>query len=198
TMTLNSLGAASSSGTNIDNGGLRYDPASTGSATFNPAITLTGTSGIHVENAANTLTMASVISGSGFGVTKTGAGNMILNAANTYSGTTTITGGTLTLASTGSIANSSTIHVQSGATYNVSAVSGYSVGASQTIKGSGTVVGAMTVAGTVAPGTAAGTLTANGAVTMQNSSVFAWDLNNPSPGVGAQNTGNSDSAGLQD
>src|SRR5262249_10563531 len=66
------------------------------------------------------------------------------------------------------------------------------------IKGNGTVVGPMSISGTVAPGASAGTLTANGAVTMQNSSVYSWELNNSAPAVGAQNTGNSESAGLQD
>jgi autotransporter-associated beta strand protein len=51
-----------------------------------------------VTISSNTLTIGGVISGATFGLTKTGAGTLTLtNTGNTYSGTTIITGGTLTL-----------------------------------------------------------------------------------------------------
>lgn len=98
-LNLGSLGVAAGSVANISNGGLRFDPSATGSATFNPAIGLTADAGIHVETAANTLSVPGVVSG-GFGVTKTGAGTLVYagTAANTYTGTTTVSAGTLALA----------------------------------------------------------------------------------------------------
>jgi autotransporter-associated beta strand protein len=47
---------------------------------------------------AGALNLGGVISGSNFGITKSGAGNLILRAANTYTGPTIIDGGTLTYA----------------------------------------------------------------------------------------------------
>jgi fibronectin-binding autotransporter adhesin len=57
---------------------------------------LGGTGVFQVDTAATTLTLSGVIDGSG-GLTKTGAGTLSLNALNTYSGDTTINGGTLLL-----------------------------------------------------------------------------------------------------
>lgn len=58
------------------------------------------------------------------GLTKQGAGTLTLTGANTYSGDTNIQAGTLGLSGSGSIANSPTINVESGATLNVSGVTG--------------------------------------------------------------------------
>jgi len=54
----------------------------------------TGSPVIQVNNQSATI---SAILGGTAGFTKTGAGNLILTAANTYTGTTTVSGGTLTL-----------------------------------------------------------------------------------------------------
>src|SRR5258705_7527762 len=61
---------------------------------------------------------------------KTNSGRWTLSAANIYNGNTTIGGGTLALAGSGSINSSPTIDVQSGAVFDVTAVSGgYVLGA---------------------------------------------------------------------
>lgn len=111
-------------------------------------------------------------------VTKEGSGTQTLTGVNTYSGNTTISAGAIALSGGASIANSPTINVAGGATFDVSAVSGgYTLGASQTLKGSGTITGAATLGGTVAPGNSIGTLTFSTAPTLNGTLVM--ELNAP-------------------
>jgi len=58
------------------------------------------------------------------GLTKTSAGKLTLSGANTYTGNTTINGGTLAVSGGGSIATSTNIIVNAGTTFDVSSVSG--------------------------------------------------------------------------
>ena len=86
-----------------------------------PTITLLGGSATNGKGAAAgaataTATIGAITSG---GMTFKGSGTTTLTAANTYTGSTTISSGTLTLASTGSLA-STTFSIASGATYDVS------------------------------------------------------------------------------
>ena len=64
-------------------------------------------------NAGSTSSIGNVISG-GFGLTKAGAGNLTLTGLNTYTGTTTISAGTLTVA-TGASMSSGALSVATGA-----------------------------------------------------------------------------------
>jgi fibronectin-binding autotransporter adhesin len=99
-------------------------------------------------------------------ITKVGTGTLTLaatGAKNTYTGATRVSEGTLALATGGSIAKTSTITVDSGATFDVSAVSGYTLGfvsggsgAAQTLEGSGTIKGSTAIGSTY------GTLLAGG------------------------------------
>ncbi|MBB5036635.1 autotransporter-associated beta strand repeat-containing protein [Prosthecobacter dejongeii] len=101
---------------------------------------------------------SSVVS-SGGGIVKTGNGILALNAANTYTGNTTINEGSVRLGASASVDNSPIISVASGATFDVVAVTGgYSVKSSQLLQGGGSVAGATTIAsgGTLAPGTVGG------------------------------------------
>jgi autotransporter-associated beta strand protein len=89
----------------------------------NGAVTITNSPTVTVQNANAALTVGGVISGTGFGLTKAGAGTLRLNATNTYNMATTVTGGTL--GGTGSVAGA--LVVSSG-TLSPGAVSGISPG----------------------------------------------------------------------
>jgi autotransporter-associated beta strand protein len=93
------------------------------------------------------------------GVTKKGTGTFILNHTNTYTGVTSVEGGTLVLGVNNTLLPDNTVLVSSNAVLNVNNTSQALAG----IGGSGTVSGnsGLTVTGTVAPGDAGsfGTLT---------------------------------------
>ncbi len=116
------------------------------------------------------------------GLTKSGAGTMTLTGVNTYTGVTNLANGTLALGVGGSIANSSTIDVKSGATLDATAQSGWSLATGQTLKGTGTVnVGAantFTVGGgaTLSPGASPGTLAVTGTLSFASLSTFSAEI----------------------
>jgi autotransporter-associated beta strand protein len=83
---------------------------------------------------------------------KAGTGNWTLSGANSYTGTTSITNGTLALGPSGSISGTSSIDISAAATFDVNALpGGFTLGGAQTIAGGAGVV----------PGTIAGTLIAD-------------------------------------
>ncbi len=97
-------------------------------------------------------------------LTKTGAGTMLLTAANTYTGTTTINGGTLSLSTTttSNIASTSVITIGPSGTLNLTGVTGaggFALAGTQTLTNNGTVTGNVT---------AGGTTTINGTGTFSN------------------------------
>ena len=90
--------------------------------------------GTVIFDQSTTGTYAGVISGTG-SVTKINPGTLNLSNANTYTGATTVSVGTVALTGSGSIASSS-LTVASGAIFDISAVSGATV---QGLSGAGTV-----------------------------------------------------------
>lgn len=132
----------------------------TGSVTMNATRTVTTTS--------STLTIGGAIGGSGFGLTKAGAGTLVLGGASTYTGTTTVNAGTLLV--NGSTASSSAVAVNGGK-----------------LGGSGAIGGSVTVnsGGTLAPGSSIQSL-ASGSLAFNNGSTFGYEVDSGVlPSVGA-------------
>jgi autotransporter-associated beta strand protein len=91
-----------------------------------------------VDTNGNTVTFASGFGASGSGaLTKIGTGTLNLNAANTYTGTTSVSAGTLALhaASGAALANTSAVVVASGATVSLGAASQINSAATLTLNG---------------------------------------------------------------
>jgi autotransporter-associated beta strand protein len=109
----------------------------------NSAVSLTGN--LTITN-IQAIRMGGGISGGAYTLTKQGAGNLVLAAANSYSGQTLVTAGTLALDSAGSVPNSPLIRVDAGAALDVTAKpASYTLPAGQTIQMDGAAVGNLTV-----------------------------------------------------
>ena len=112
-----------------------------------------------------------------FNLLVTGAGTFTLSGINTYTGYTSVTGGTLALASaSNNIAASPIIDVETGATLDVSSVTGGCVlGSGQTLTGVGGIKGAITISGHHQPGLG-GTETFASGVTFAATAHEVWQL----------------------
>ncbi|HZT21837.1 MAG TPA: autotransporter-associated beta strand repeat-containing protein [Verrucomicrobiae bacterium] len=108
-----------------------------------------------VFNRYDNITVNNLISGNG-SLTQAGSGVLTLTAANTYSGATFITAGTLALTNAGSIASSTNINLANGAMLDVSGTtaSSMTLGNGKMLSGDGQVNGNFIVAAgaTLAPG----------------------------------------------
>ena len=99
-------------------------------------------SGTFNFNSSAAQTLSGIISGSG-SLNLNSSGVLTLTAANTYSGATIISAGTLALGSAGSISNSPTIAIGAGATYDVLAISSYTLSGSTSLIATGSGVSAI-------------------------------------------------------
>ena len=100
-------------------------PAS-GSYTYTTVFNIANVAGVDPELEIDAI----MSSGSGYtgGINKTGAGRVLLTAADTFSGPITISAGTISLGASGSLNNVSTMNIAAGAIYDVSAVTpGYTI-----------------------------------------------------------------------
>ena len=96
--------AFNSGATGLDFGARTGTITSTGDSIIKSRIHINNTATATFDVQSDTLTVSGEIKSTG-GFTKTGEGTMKLTAANTYSGNTTVSGGTLLLTSTGSLAS---------------------------------------------------------------------------------------------
>ena len=198
----------------IGSGGAAIDA----SAAFNAAINFTGTGSLVADTTgsrtltltgastgANTLTsvIANPTMSGTTALTKSGAGTWVLNGANTYTGTTKVSGGKLSVGSTGVVNFTVGVSI-SGGEFNYNSTTALSQPVTfslsgGTLSGTGTVTGAVSVssgntysAGTVVdPGTQAFT---NG-LALVSGSIFSWDLDatTTDPGANTANSGSYDS-----
>ena len=108
------------------------------------------TVGLDINNAANIFTVDQVLSQGSGGFTKLGAGTAILNQVNTYTGTTTVSAGTLTLSGSGTLGATSAPLAMGGGTLDLGTTS-QTVGAVTLTAGNtiqnGTLTGTSYVAG---------------------------------------------------
>jgi autotransporter-associated beta strand protein len=109
----------------------------------------------------------------GMALTVMGSGIQTLQGANTYTGPTLISGGTLALSSASTIDSTSVLSL-AGGTFDVSAkASAYAVPA---LTGSGSVVGPVAVNGRLSPGSPFGAIAAASAFTLGSSGTYAYSL----------------------
>jgi uncharacterized repeat protein (TIGR01451 family) len=159
---LRSLTISGASGAlNVTGGPIGLQSGGTVSDSFNndgtdtlPGFTLNGPATFAVPAATETLRINAAITGTG-GLTKTGGGTLLLSGANTYTGTTQVNGGTLSVGgSTGAV----------------------TVGSGGTLAGTGTVQSITAQAG----GAITGNLTSTGGATFAAGSFFNVTLTNNS------------------
>lgn len=154
---------------------------------FTLASPITNLSGVSFDvsgAAAPTLTITNLVSGAG-GVIKSNAGSVVFEAANTYSGPTTILGGRLALSTNASLAATPSIAVNSGI-FDVSALpSGFTLATGQTLSGAGSVVGDVSAGSgtTVMPGSSPGTLTFSNNLAL-NSATLPFELSSDPTAIG--------------
>ena len=131
-------------------------------------LTVSGSSNSFYGDGTNT--NSGVIIGS-LSLVKSGSSSLTLADANTYTGTTTVSAGTLFV--NGSLASGSAITVD----------------ASGTLAGSGTAAGTVSLTGTVSPGgTASTTATlSTGAFTFNSNSTYKFEMNNATGAAGNAN-----------
>ncbi len=148
-------------------------------------VTLLAGGGTFNTDASTTLTVANVITGAG-NLTKTGNGILTLTNTNSYTGSTIVQSGTLTLGAGGSIASSTGLEPRAGATLDVTSQPSFALGGAQTLLGTGTVLGNVTAGfgSTIAPGPAngVGTLGVTGGVTLSDSQLVYNLGANTTPG----------------
>lgn len=136
-----------------------------------------------IIDAVGPITISSKLGGSGF--TKTGAGTLSLAGANAFSGAITVSTGTLALGALNALAGATAITLRSGSILDVSSVSGFTLGAAQTLAGSGSLQGDLSSGGTLSPGQSPGVLTIHGDATWLSGGNYNWQIVDADAGAGS-------------
>jgi fibronectin-binding autotransporter adhesin len=131
----------------------------TGAASVTSGTLLT-TGGFNVSNTAGTTTISSVLTSATAGLTKSGAGQLTLSAANTYAGPTVVTGGTLRMGVANALP-SATVLSLSGATLDLGGVA-TTVGSFSGTNEITLTTGTLTATNGYTFATSSGTATVNG------------------------------------
>jgi len=155
-------------------GGLTLGDASTSGTlklgmTFNLAGTrafVLGAGGGMIDTNGFDTTVLHAISGTGGNLTKVGTGILTLTEANTYTGTTTISAGTLALTGSGSIATSSS--VADNATFDISGITAGSTAITSLSGSGGVTLGGKTLEISSASGTFSGNISGTGGLTLDS------------------------------
>ena len=157
----------------VINGGVMRNNENGAAADFYGPVTLNGRGEFFVTSASPPgLNMLGPIGGTG-NLEKSDAGTLVLSGTNTYTGSTIISNGTVQLAATGSIGNSTNIFLRTSSTvFDVSAVSGFTLVTGQKLSGNGAVNGTVTANGTIAPGASVGKLTFNNDLSLAGTTVM--------------------------
>jgi autotransporter-associated beta strand protein len=154
---LRNISGSNTYGGNITLGSATRINSDSGTLTLNGAASIGGaTFGLTVGGSGNTTISTAISTGNGT-LTKDGSGTLTLSVANTYTGTTTVSAGTLLI--NGSTSSSSAVTVSSGAK----------------LGGGGTISGTVSVSGTVGAGNSIGTLS-TGNLTLTSTGILDNEL----------------------
>jgi autotransporter-associated beta strand protein len=124
-------------GTGISSGGALLNTSAT-AASLSGAVTLASATGI---GGTGNITLSGGVGGGSNALTKVGGNTLTLSGANSFTGTTTISAGTLALGSSATLA-STVIDVGSGATFDVSAITGgFTLASGRRLGGAGSLLG---------------------------------------------------------
>jgi autotransporter-associated beta strand protein len=153
--------------TNYGGGTVRFNAGGTFAGSVTHAAPAT------IDTNGNNVTLSGVVSGTGATLTKAGAGNLTLSAANTYTGNTVVngTGNLMVTNTTGSGTGYGSVTVNAGA----------GLGGTGTVGGPVTITGGRLIVGPVG---GPGTLTLLGATTLNSASTFHAALTGTTPGSG--------------
>lgn len=129
----------------VVNGGITAGTATAATIPLLSPISISSGGSLSITNSQPILS-SGIISGTSAALLKYGPSNLMLNAANTYSGNTVVNAGSLSLGAAGSIANSSVIQIAPGTVLDVTAKAGtFALSTAQTLSLNGSVLGSVTV-----------------------------------------------------